>query len=213
MEILSLSHSGSGITQVLIGSSTFIHVQMTGSSELNPACSLPSPCTQQPSEGTVGLIIVQNKRIVLGSIVLAVLPLLCCSLCLTLTVRVGEKKDEPGVMVLTTDRASHLRLQGPGLNPSLTAPRGRAMQVQVPNYDQDYRDMDTEVGKRHLFLSGICASGSSTLSRFTSWGCDEANQCTKDCRALGCPADGAAQVPLDQEIFHISPYRGEERRC
>lgn len=95
----------------------------------------------------------QGKRTVLGSIAL-----LWCSPCLPLMGQVEERKDEPGVMVLTTDRASHLRLPGPGLNPSLTAPGVRAMQDQGLDYDQDYKDMVTEVGKGHLLLSGICAS-------------------------------------------------------
>lgn len=71
-------------------------------------------------------------------------------------------------MVLTTDGASDLSPWGPGLNPSLAAPEVRAMQGRVPDYDQDCRDMDTGVGKGHLLLSGICASGSGTLSSFTS---------------------------------------------
>lgn len=104
-------------------------------------------------------------------------------------------------MVLTTDGSSDLRSWGPGLNPSLTAPGVRVMQSQVPDYDQDCRDMDTEGGK------------GSTLSSFISWGCDEANQWTEDCRALGCPADGLHQGNWTKAIFHISTCRGEERRC
>lgn len=93
-------------------------------------------------------------------------------------------------MVLTTDGASDLRPWRPDLNPSLTAPRGSTMQGQVLDYDQDYRNVETKVGKRLLLLSGICASGSSTLSYFTYWGCDKARQCSKDCRALRCPTNG-----------------------
>jgi len=82
-------------------------------------------------------------------------------------------------MVLTTDRASDLRPWGSGLNRSLAAPKVRAMQGQLLDHDQDYKDMDTEVGNRRPLHSGICTSGSGTLSCFPSWGCDEGNQCTK----------------------------------
>lgn len=55
-------------------------------------------------------------------------------------------------------------LQPQGLVLDCLTPAIRAVQGQVPDCDQDYRGMDTEVRKRHQLLSGICASGSSTLS-------------------------------------------------